>query len=266
MSGLLRPVEWLWAFSILAQLVVFALLFLKGNSRKLPVFTTYVALNLSQAGVLLFVYSHFGSGSHMASVVGWTSEAATLLAQALATTEVLWRVLRPYQGIWGLGWRLLVATSILVLVYVVARTHGDWDSVLFEANRGYHCTFAIAVISCLVLVRHYSIPVPGVYKALLGGFCFFSCTMILINTILQAILYDRFEVFQPVWQFTTILSFAGVQIAWAAALRKPLPEQKKQPVLVSDAIYQRLSPEINHRLSELNERLLRLWNLEARPH
>jgi hypothetical protein len=32
-----------------------------------------------------------------------------------------------------------------------------------------------------------------------------------------------------------------------------------------DSDYQRLSPEINERLRGLNEKLLRLWKLEARP-
>lgn len=265
MSGMLSPVQWLWAFSVLAQVTVFALLFLKGNFRKLPLFTTYVALNLCQAGFLLMVYAHYGTKSHAASILGWASEAATLLAQALATTEVLRRVLGPYRGIWGLGWRALAVTSSVVLIWVGANSRGNWDWALFEADRGYHLTFAAAVIACLLLVRFYSIPVAAPYKAILGGFCLFSCTMILINTIAQGILYPRFANYEPIWQFISMAVFAVVQVVWAVGLRKPLPVEAQRPTMQSDSIYQRISPEINERLRELNEKLLRLWKLEARP-
>jgi hypothetical protein len=44
-----------------------------------------------------------------------------------------------------------------------------------------------------------------------------------------------------------------------------LPIETRQAAPPSDSIYQRVSPEINERLRELNEKLLRLWKLEARP-
>lgn len=266
MSGLLRPVQWLWAFSVLAQVAVFALLVVKGNSRKLPIFTTYVALNLCQAGFLYFVYSRFGYSSRLVTLA-WASQAATVVAEALATTEILRLVLIPYRGIWAFGWRVLTVASMLVLVYAVVDTRGnlDWALVEVAAERGCHLVFATAVIVCLFLARYYALPVSSAYKALLGGFCFFSCTVILINTILQAVLYQRFAHYEPIWQFLTLFSYAGVQVVWAVGLRKPLPEEKRQPVLLSDSLYQRVSPEINARLGELNEKLLRLWKLEVRP-
>jgi len=101
MSRFPLPVLWLWAGSVLAQLLVMALLFLKGSSRKLPYFTAYVGLNICQAGFLVFVYSHLWSQPATADTLAWTSEFPTLVAQALATVEILEITLRPYQGIWG---------------------------------------------------------------------------------------------------------------------------------------------------------------------
>ena len=79
------PVLWLWAFSVLAQLFVLTLLFSRGNSRRLPLFTAYVALNICQAGFLLFVYSHSWSEPAIPGTLAWTSECLTLLAEAVAT-------------------------------------------------------------------------------------------------------------------------------------------------------------------------------------
>ena len=61
------------------------------------------------------------------------------------------------------------------------------------------------------------------------------------------------------------LSFVVVLSIWVAALWKPLPIEAREAAPPSDSTYQRLSPEINVRLRELNEKLLRLWKLEALP-
>jgi hypothetical protein len=264
MYGFPLPVLRLWACSVLAQLLVVALLFIKGNFRKLPYFTAYVALNICQAGFLFFVYSHSWTNPDTSGTLAWTSECLTLVAQALATTEILEITLRPYQGIWGLGWRALAVTSGIVVLLVALAARGHWVVARwFELDRGYHLTFASALIACLLLIRYYSIPVPPAFKMLLGGFCFYSCTQIVVNTLLQAFFKKDFFRYQAAWQLLTMSSFIVMQAIWAVALRRPLPVEKWQADPPSDSDYQRLSPEINEDLRRLNEKLLRLWKLEA---
>jgi len=266
MSSLPLYVKCLWACSVLAQLFLLIFLFVKGNFRKIPYFTAYVALNICQAGFVLFLYSPWGPESHTTLALAWASESLTLFAQALATFDILGVTLRPYQGIWGLGWRALTVVSGIVVILVTLATRSHWAyAQWFELNRGYHLTFASAVIACLLLVRYYSIPVPTAYKMILGGFCFYSCTEILINTILQAFLHKSFEVYQPIWQASRMIAFIVVQVIWTVALRKPLPVEKAQAASLTDSTYQQLSPEINEQLRQLNEKLLQLWKLEARP-
>ena len=256
----------LWACSALLQLITLILLFAKGSFRKLPFFTAYVALNLCQVAFLVVVYSIWGPKSDTTMILAWYSECITLLAQALATTEILKVTLRPYQGIWGLAWRALAGTSALIVLIVALATHGDWVTAKwFELNRGYHLTFAAAVIACLLLVRYYSIQVPAAYKMILGGFCLYSSTEILIHTVLQSLAKKAFDAYEPFWQASTMLSFIVVLSIWVVALWKPLPIESRQAAAPSDSIYQRLSPEINEGLRDLNEKLLRLWKLEARP-
>lgn len=267
MSSLPLYVKCLWACSFLAQVFLLYFLFAKGNLRKIPYFTAYVALNICQAGFVLFLYSPLGPESRTTLGLAWASESLTLLAQALATFEILGITLRPYKGIWGLGWRALTLVSCIVVILVTLATYSHWAyAQWFELNRGYHLTFASAVIACLLLVRYYSIPVPAAYKMILGGFCFYSCTEILINTILQAFLSQSFYIYQPIWQSARMISFIIVQIVWTAALRKPLPVETRQTASASDSHYRQMSPEINEQLGQLNEKLLQLWKLEARPH
>jgi hypothetical protein len=255
----------LWACSALAQLTALTLLFSKGSSRRLPLFTAYTALNFSQVVFLVILYSTPGISKERTEDLAWYSECVTLFAQGWATAEILKVTLKPYQGIWGLVWRALAGTSMLVVLLVALLTQGGWASARWwELNRGYHLTFAAAVITCLGVVRYYSIQVPSAYKKILGGFCFYSCTEILLNTILQPLLKARFSAYEPVWEAVTMVSFLAVEIVWVAALWKPLPVEAR-PVPPSDSVYEQLSPEINERLRELNEKLLRLWKMEARP-
>jgi hypothetical protein len=257
----------LWACSALEQLFVLILLFLKGNSRKLPRFTAYVAINLCQVVFLVVVYSIWGINSPTSYSLAWYSECVALLAGALATTEILKITLKPYQGIWGLAWRALTVASVLVVALVAMAARGHWAyAKWFELDRGYHITYAAAVIACLLLVRYYSIQVPSAYKLILGGFCFYSCTEILINTVVQAFFKNAFSTYQNIWQCTTLLSFVVVQMGWMAALWKPLPVEDRQAAPPSDSDYLLLSPQINEHLRLINEKLLRLWKLEAHPN
>jgi hypothetical protein len=265
MRSLPAQVLVLWACSALAQFITLALLFSRGNFRKLPLFTLYTALNLSQSIYLVIVYSTSGLSRGKILDLAWYSECVTLFAQGWATAEILKVTLRPYQGIWGLVWRALAATSTFVVLLVALTTQGAWASAKwFELNRGYHLTFAATVIACLAVVRYYSIEVPRAYKIILGGFCFYSCTEILLNTVLQPLLKARYSDYDPVWQSVTMLSFLAVETVCVAALWRPLPVEARQAP-PSDSVYEQLSPEINKRLRELNEKLLRLWKMEARP-
>jgi len=257
----------LWGCSFLVQLVVLVLLLRDGNFRKLPFFTMYTAFNICQVGFLAIVYQINGMSPLTTETLAWVSEDITLVAQALAATEILRIVLKPYQGIWGLSWRLLAGTSSLVIVLVARSTHATWAwAKWFDLNHGYHLTFATALLACLILARYYSIPVPTAYKIILIGFCFYSCTELLINSIFRAVFYNKVPGHQGLWQFSTIFSFVVVLFLWVVALRKPLPVENRQLALTSDAAYQRLSPEINDHLRLLNEKLLRLWKLEARSN
>jgi hypothetical protein len=261
-------VLWSWACSVLFQLVVLALLLLKGNFRKLPLFTTYIVLNLCQAALIyvMLTYWHPASDSPTNKIVSWASEAATLIVQALATTEVLRLVLNPYRGIWGLAWRILAGISTIVVIFVAIDAARNIDWAIVVADRGYHLTFASAVLACLLFIRYYSVVVAPAYKLILGGFCFYSCMMILINTVIQVVWYRNNPYMEPVWQAGTILSFAVVQAVWAVALWKPLPVEALRQNMNSASLYLGVSPVINEQLRLLNEKLMRLWKLEARPH
>lgn len=266
MSGLVQSVQWGWGICVAIRVIVLGLLLFRGHFRKIPMFTTFLAANLCQAGLLYMIYTRFGLDSRTALVLAWVSEACILLLRTLATMEVLHLVLRPYCGIWGLGWRVLAVAFGVVILYagIEAGRNVSWAIVL--ADRGFHLAFAVALVACLLLIRFYSIRVNSTYKVLLGGFCVYSCTVVLANTVGYALTLRGFATVEPVWQLTKTVAYAGVAGAWALALRKTAPATEKRPVLVAASIYQQISPEINQRLRLLNEHLIQLWKPEVTRH
>ena len=251
----------LWALSIGAQILVLTLLVAKGHVRALPLFTIYITLNLCQAALLIIVYSRFLFNSYDAQVLSWFSEGITLIAQAFASTEVLHRVLRPYRGIWALAWRLLAITSFLVVCYAAGSAKQNPEWILMILGRGFHLTFTVATVSCLLLIRFYEIPVHRVYKALLTGFCLFSCSVVIADTLLPVLTARHNSGYSEIWNSLALAVFVIVQIVWTFALREPLAVPRDQAVL--PATYARFSPEINLRLRALNELLCKFWKLEA---
>src|ERR1700686_4564639 len=221
-------VEILWGASFVAQLALCGILIKLRHFRRLPFFTAYVCLNVAQSLVLYPIFLYYGINSHAASLVGWWSEAITLLARLFATIEILHLVLISYRGIWGLAWRLLAATSVVVLLFVSVGSWGNARQALIRADRGYHLIFAVALILCLAMIRYCFIHVDNAYKVLLVGFCFYSCVKILLNTVLYNFLNHLDSPYATVWQILAVSQYLIVLLFWGAALLHPLPNMREQ--------------------------------------
>ena len=260
---------WLWAFSFLAQVLVLTLLFLRGNFRKLPLFSAYVALNICQAGFLVFVYSHPWSDPATPGALAWTSELTTLIAQALATTEILEITLRPYQGIWGLAWRALTVTSgvVVLLVALADRGHSGRSSLVPTRSRlsSHFCHGSHRLLAPGPLLFHFGpTGLQNDTRRILFLFLHANSGQYLSSSIL----FYRELRCPP----GSVASLEHVFVCGRAGHlggrpRKPFPVEDRQVASSSDAVYQRFSPEINEQTCACsNERLLRLWKMEARSH
>jgi hypothetical protein len=252
----------LWAISAIVQITVLFLVVTRRHFHTLPLFSVYIALNVCQVALLFFLYSEFGFNSHEARQLSWLSELFILAAQTFAATEVLYRVLRHYAGIWALAWRLIVVAAVVVICHELASAKQTPEWKLLIANRGYHLTFAVALVSCLFLVRFYSIPIDPVYRTLLAGFCVFSCTVVAANTLLQTLFLRHFLDSGVVWNYLEMVTFLAVQITWAVALRHRVRADDK-PALLPRSTYDRLSPDVNARLRALNDALSRILRAQV---
>jgi hypothetical protein len=243
------------------QLALCGILIALGHFRRLPFFTAYICLNIAQGLFLYPIYQHYGQSSDTAYLAAWWSEAITLLARVFATVEILHLVLISFRGIWGLAWRVLTVTSAGVLICVCLTSRGNADQALMRADRDYHLVFAAALISCLALIRYYFIRVDNAYKVLLVGFCFYSCVMVLLQTVLYDFLYPQHSQYTSIWQILEISPYLVVLLFWSAALVRPLPAIQKQQALPT-SMYGRISPEINLQLQAINKQLMNFFEIE----
>jgi hypothetical protein len=252
----------MWAASAALQILIAALIISRRHYRTLPLFSSYILLNLCQAALLFPVYAHFGISSNVSFRVFWTSQAIIMVAQTLASTELLHRALSDYPGIWALAWRLVMLAVVIVVLYSWATADRASEWGLLSADRGYYLTFSVAMVSCLLLVRYYSISIDPVYKALLGGFCFYSCSFVVIDTLYKALSQLNYPAFD-VWNNSELIAFSVVLVAWAVALRHSVRVPALQASSASQPPYDQISPQLNARLRELNDVLRRFFRSQA---
>jgi len=258
-------VEVPWAATFAMQLALCGILVTFAHFRRLPFFTAYIALNVAQGVLLFVVYQHYDPYSQAAFLAGWWSEAITLLARHFATVEILHLVLSPYRGIWGLAWRVVAGTSAVMLIFVVGASQGDPGRALMHADRGFNLIFATALISCLALIRYYSIRVENAYKALLIGFCFYACVKILLSTFLYGFLHGQHLQYAAIWQIVSVTPYLLILLFWSVALAHPLPKRREQQSILPTSVYQRISPEINLQLQAINKQLMNFFNIKEEP-
>jgi hypothetical protein len=253
-----------WVASATLQVGILALIVFHHHYRWLPRFAWFIGLNLSQSLVMLVIYNRFGFNSEIAFRVFWATQVIIMVVQTLASIELLHRALQDYPGIWELAWRLILVALLGVLAYswATATPGGNWG--LWAADRGFNLTFAIAIIACLLLVRHYTISIDPVYKAMLGGFCFNACGAIVADTLLRAQVQVHFRAYAEVWNEMEMLIFFVVLVVWVVALRHPVRVPAQTPGGAGGvAAYEEFAPQVNARLRELNDTLRKFFRKQA---
>jgi hypothetical protein len=253
----------MWFASVGLQLTILVLVVVRRNYRAVPTFAWYIGLNVAQAIVMVAVYSHFGFYSAPAYRTYWTIEIIIMVAQTLASTELLHRALQDYPGIWELTWRviLLAIITTIGIAWATANSNDQWG--LLTAHRGYYLTFAVAFVICLLLIRRYEISVDPVYKMLVGGFCFYSCGSIFADTLLKLQYLMKFKAYAEVWNSAEMWLFVIVLTVWIIALRHPVRAPAETPSYIDGPPYEVVAPQVNAQLRAVNDSLKKFFDKKA---
>jgi len=255
MTGLAPIVYWLWALVDLAQLVLLVILIQKRYVRRLIFLSIYLASGLLGSACLFIVYRSYGFFSPIAFSVAWAINVFSIAAKVLAVVEVFRLVLEPFRGIWAMAWRSLAGVAGAVGFWAVLDADGSGRHVITRLERGAQLACAVTLVSMLLLVRYYAIPVHAAYKALLGGFCFYCCGVVLINTILEQISLPHSVYYQSIWSGAELLCSIVTFTVWIVGLRHPLPKVEERPAPLPSFVCEEMTPLVQARLRLLNKRL-----------
>jgi hypothetical protein len=249
----------LWAITVLLKVGLGAVLIYHKNYRTFPLFFAYVLMVIAQSVILFVSYRIWGFDSREAFVIGWGTQGLAIVARALAVAELCMHVLAGYRGIWGLAWRLLMVSAVLVLLCSLAAAGFDWPFIVLNADRGLELAIAVLVVVLFLFVRYYEVAMEPVLWFGAIGFFLYSCFGVLNDTILERWSHG----YAALWNLTGTLAYLASLLLWGWAFRGAQTQNLaiRQPALhSSSSFYRALTPEINAQLEDLNENLKRLWD------
>jgi len=241
----------LWAASFAIRIVLLALLLSRKNYRRFPSLTFYILIVSVKSVFLYFAYAHWGFDSPTVWPLAWASIAVGICARALAVAELCRLIIARYKGVWALTWRLLLASSIVTLLFSLLAIRGGWFSIITIAQLGVELAITVVIVGLLVLGKYYQVALEQPFQSLALGFCLYSSFSVLNNTVWQRLLsqYDH------LWNVLGMLAFLASLLIWVGALRTPYPASAQEEVLLPASVYGNLSPAITSQLKELNRSL-----------
>jgi hypothetical protein len=254
-------------FDILLCVLVYA----RHLQRRLPFFAVYATTILVTNLGTAIVSTYFGFSSSISYYAWWIAVAATLLTRSFAIAELCRDALRAYQGIWALTLRLLGLMAIGFLVHAAfdARGQAQWIATYgMTLERDIEIASVIILVSMLLVGAYYRLPLDPLLKAIVTGLCFF-CVIQFVNSTVFRNFFNQYissrgavgaqmNRINDLWNTVYIAASSLCIGIWCFALRKPLAEPARQPVLLPAGIYHELSPEINLQLRSFNDRLVEL--------
>jgi len=261
----------LWMLSLGLEAFLCVLFFCRGASKRLPILTVYLVLQIVTASAEWVIYSEYGFWSYAAYDVGWISIGILIVAEWLVTAELCWRGFRAYRGIWAMTWRLLFGLFAILLARAIYGAHGQSSrlgSLILTLHRDLALASAVILVAMLLVARHYQLEFGPLERWIAIGLCAYFITIVLSNSLLIQWCMTYWPAFSghPPSQASLEAWWNGVQLAvfdaalgaWCFALRKPLPAPNPEPTLLPPETYGELSPAINYRLRALNARLMDL--------
>lgn len=258
MAGIGRLLLALWGFLFVLQAILVIVLLRKQRWRIYTGLFAYISVNFLQGIFLLLLYSIWGFTSVPAKRAAWLSQIPVLCMRAWAVGDICRLLLRRYVGIWALAWRILALLgSALVLGSVLSAGRG-WARIVPNLNVSFEWTTVILLVALFIFARNYEVVASPAVRTIALGFLLYSSFAILNNTALNHWLAR----YSDAWNVLGTLSFLASVCLWLAAVLRPFEETERVALLPRD-VYRQITPELNLRLHELNERLGRLWNPEA---
>jgi hypothetical protein len=242
-----------WGLCFALQVALLCLIFARRHYLYLPAFTAYLAGSIAQGITQFELYRHFGYLNESSSIAAWSVQAVVTGLRCVAVSEVCRHVFAGYRGVWALIRRVLLFSVPLVVVLTLLSSTSRLDARIYYADRAASFAISLVIVAVVLFARFYEVDALEPARSIAIGFFLFSC-FTLIN---DAVLESWWSVYGPMWAFLGTCAFIACLLVWGWALRKA-PVIVEPPQLIPADVYQNLSPEVNRRLSALNDRLRRI--------
>jgi hypothetical protein len=254
-------------FDILLCVLVYA----RHLQRRLPFFAVFATTILVTNLGTTIVYACFGYWAPISNYASWIAAAATLLTRSFAIAELCRDTLRAYRGIWALAWRLLGLMTVGFLVHAAIDAQGQphWiEAYGLTLERDIEIASVVILLAMLLVGQYYRLPLEPLQKSIVIGICLF-CVIQFVNSTFfrdffiqyissETAVKARMNQMNDLWNTVYIAASSLCIGLWCFALRRPLPEPAKAPILLPAELYPVLMPEINLQLRSFNDRLLEL--------
>lgn len=251
----------LWVLASSLQAALLLTLFIRKLYKSCPALCAYLVLNLvSSLVIVLFVYPLVGFNSLAAFRIGWASQGIVVAARAVAVGEFCYNVMGKFQGIWALGWRLLSAIAVVVLLAGIGLGRHDLRLLILTTDLGFELAIAATVVGLFVFAKYYDFRISDPLRSLGIGFCLYSCVYVLNDAFLQKFLAH----YRDLWNHVGSVAFIASLAIWLRAYLKPVELPKPRVEMLDKDVYGTLMPEVNRRLQQLNDELGRVWKTETR--
>lgn len=248
----------MWGFTALLQLVLFLYLLRQRAYRSHPFLAAYILSTLVQFVVNVLTMRQWGKNSIQYFDIFWAVQAVVVCARALAIVEITRRVLFRYAAIWRLVSSLLFALGTSVMVVSVALSRNNWYTVVLNSDRAVELCLAVFVLGVFVLARYYRLPLTAFDRQIAIGFCLYSCSWVISNTLYELPRFSGWE-----WEYVQEFGFVATLLLWINAVHnREEVREADEWVLLSPEQYRALSAEVDTRAELLNRRLDRLLRSE----
>ena len=262
MAGIGKPELVAWAVCFALQVVLMVLLLVRRNHLRFPAFACYLAASLVQNVAQFLIYYYWGFDSKFAHEATWSVQSVVSLLRTLAVLEVCYRVFGRYRGIWALIWRTMMICVVVIAFMAMTLGNQDFRLRILYADRTVGLAVAFIVVALLLFARYYQVQTEEPAQSIAVGLFLYSCFVVLNDTVLER----SPGAYYRIWNFLDTVAFTASVLVWGLALRHKAAEPAASPEMLPASVYRTLSPEVNLRLSMLNDRLNRLFRgEEQRP-
>jgi hypothetical protein len=253
-SSTIEHLAWI-PFSLLEAILLFYL-FKRKFHRIHPAFCTYITAVLCQGLLGAFATSYWGERSRQEWLVYWTAQIVVISARWLAIMEIARKVFAEYRGIQRVVKHMIIAAGACVIAYSFAFSQYHWTGMVLNADRAIELFIATFLVCMFAFARYYRLPVLNLERQLAIGFCLYSCTWVINDSIFE----NKPGAMWDFYYYVNVLAYLASLLLWIGAVRAPVEARSlRAEMQLSPEMYGQLSEQLNSRLNLLNHRLDHLF-------